>query len=63
LTGVGWSLGVTSAHFQREELIILFLIVHLLLGIAILGLRCLMDKQVRLTYIPYLQQEINLKIL
>jgi hypothetical protein len=46
LTGVGWSLGVTSAHFQREELIILFLVVQLLLGLAVLGLRCLLDQQV-----------------
>lgn len=48
LMGLGWALGVTSAHFQREELMIAFLIVHFILALSILILRVFFDKQVSL---------------
>ncbi len=47
LMGLAWSLGITSSHFQLDGLVISFLVVHLLLSLVILVLRCIMDKQVR----------------
>ena len=46
LMGLGWALGITSAHFQLDGLVITFLVTHLLLSIVILILRCILDQQV-----------------
>jgi hypothetical protein len=42
-------LGMSSAHFQREGVIVCFLLFFLVLAAVILGLRCLKDSQV-ITY-------------
>ena len=46
LFGLTWSLGVTAAHFQKEEIIVAFMVAMFILAAAVLILRCLMDKQV-----------------
>ena len=43
---LGWTFGITSAHFQENGLIITFLLVHFILAVVILALRAIWDDQV-----------------
>ena len=43
---MGWIFGITASHFQKDSLVILFLVSHFLLALIVFGLRCLMDDQV-----------------
>ena len=46
LMSLGWTFGITSAHFQESGLIITFLLVHFILAVVILALRAIWDDQV-----------------
>jgi len=48
LFGLTWTLGVTSAHFQREALVVCFMVALFILCAAVL-VRCFSDAQVRKT--------------
>ena len=43
---MGWIFGITASHFQKDSLVIFFLVSHFLLALIVFGLRCLMDDQV-----------------